>query len=364
MRRDRAFKSGLIIVTVMAALLVASCTPAPVPRSSDLPAQPTPSASTQSVEGFYRGKTLTIMVGSTPGGGYDTYARLLARHVSKYIPGQPNVIVENRPGAGTLLAANTGYRSAPKDGTVIVKFGGHLALDQIFGTPAVEFDLQQFNYLDEPTTQTAVCAAVEGSGINRLEDVRGEKQLILGGTAPGALIDNPANVLKNVLGFNIKVVSGYPGTSQIRLAAEQGELMGGCWQWESLKTTWADGLTSGQVRVIVQGGRQAHPDLPTVPVMRDLARTEEQRQLVDAAITNMTEMYMLYALPPGVPAERIAALRSAFASGWRDPALIAEAQHAQLSVEVVPASVIEERVRDLLSLPPAVVEQLRRVLLS
>jgi hypothetical protein len=348
------------------ALLAASCAPplAPGSGSAAAPAaaRPAEEVSRPAAEDFYKGKVITIVVGSTAGGGFDTYSRTLARHVRKYIPGQPNVIVENRPGAGTMLAANTVYHTAPKDGTVVVNFGGQMVLEQLFGSPGVEFDMRQFGYLDEPTPQTAVCAITAASGFHGLEEATGARELILGGLTPGSLVDNPANVLKNVLGFNVKVVSGYPGTAQVRLAAEQGEVMGGCWQWESIKTTWADGLARGSVKVVVQGGRQSHPDLPTVPLMRDLARTAEQRELIDAAITNMTEMYAIYALPPGVPAERVAALRNAFAMVWKDPALIEDAEKAQLALNAVPASVVEQRVQDFLALPPDAVEKLRRAL--
>jgi hypothetical protein len=368
MRRESAPLSCRAIVAVLVALLAVGCAPAPPPggasaaRPGAAAAKPAEAPSRSAVEEFYRGKVITIVVGSTAGGGYDVYSRTLARHVRKYIPGEPSVIVENRPGAATMLAANTVYHTAPKDGTVIVNFGGQMVLEQLFGSPGVEFDLRRFSYLDEPTPQTAACALTVASGFNSVEEATGARELILGGLTPGSLVDNPANVLKNVLGYNVKVVSGYSGTAQVRLAAEQGELMGGCWQWESIKTTWAEGLANGIVKMAVQGGRQPHPDLPTVPLMRDLARTAEQRELVDAAITNMTEMYAIYALPPGVPAERVAALRQAVAQAWKDPALIEDAEKSQLALNPVPASIIEQRVQEFLSLPPDTVEKLRRVL--
>jgi tripartite-type tricarboxylate transporter receptor subunit TctC len=357
------------------ALLTGACSPTaspaptgPAAKPEVLPppvapaAQPAAQTDARAIEDFYKGKTIRIVVGSSPGGGLDTYTRLIARHLSKYVPGAPTIIVENMPGADTLVAANTVYNNAPKDGTTIVHFLGGMFVQQLIGNPGVQVDLSKYLLLAAPTPDTLACAVMQTSGFNRLDEATGSRELILGGTAPGSQTEDVPNVMKKVLGLNIRLITGYPGTSQIRLAAESGEVMGGCWAWETIKPTWREGLASGQVKIIAQGGRTAHRDLPNVPLIRDLARNDEQRQLIDAGVTLPTEFNRPFAVPPGVPAERVQALREGFAATFTDPELLAEAERAQLEINPFTGEQLEKSVAELFALPADIKAKLKEVL--
>jgi tripartite-type tricarboxylate transporter receptor subunit TctC len=329
---------------------------APAPTAPAAP--PAPSG----VESFYRGKTVKIVVGFGAGGGFDVLARALSRHYGKYIPGNPTVIVENMPGAGSLVAANNVYNTAPKDGTTLVYFfGGHI-VQQALGNTAVQFDAQRYNWLGAPYLDTPSCAVTRASGITRLEDAVGDQQLVLGGTAPGSNDTDIPVLLRNLLGLNVKMVTGYDGLARIWLATKQGEVMGACQAYEGMRVSIAEDFASGEMRVIAQGGRTPHPDLPNVPLMRDLARTDEQRQLIDVSITLSSVYNRPIALPPGVPAERVRAMREALAAAWKDPALVADARQSMLELDPVSAEEIEGAVKAIFDLSPELREKLKAAL--
>jgi tripartite-type tricarboxylate transporter receptor subunit TctC len=335
--------------------------PAAAPAASPAAApqaKPATPVDTKAVADFYQGKTVRIVVGFAAGGGYDTYARLVGRFLGKHIPGNPTVIVENMPGAGSLLAANTVYKSSAKDGTVIAHFiGGMITQKLIVENPAVEFEPDKYNWLGGPTPDTAACAVRKESGFTSLADAR-TKELVLGGTAPGSTTDDIPNTLRAV-GFNIKLVDGYDGTSRIRLAADSGEVMGGCWGWESISVTWKDGLASGDVNMIAQGGPRPHPDLQGVPMMQDLAQTEEQKRLVQAGIVSPGQISRGFAVAPEVPADRVQALRTALMATLNDPELKAEADKAGLAINPVPAEEFYARIKDLQDLPADLKQKLK-----
>jgi tripartite-type tricarboxylate transporter receptor subunit TctC len=375
-----------IALTAALGLLLAAagaCAPAQSPATSGRPATaatsvpaaavaPTSGAATAgataapdpaaSVERVYRGKTVRIVVGFGAGAGFDVLARALARHYSRYIPGNPTVIVENMPGAGSLVAANTVYNTAPKDGTTLVYFfGGHI-VQQALGNTTVQFDALRFNWLGAPYLDTPSCAATRASGFDRLEDARGSRELVLGGTAPGSNDTDIPVLLRNLFGFNLKMVTGYDGLARVWLATKQGEVMGGCQAYEGMRVSLADDFASGEMRVIAQGGRTPHPDLPNVPLMRDLARDDEQRQLIDVSITLSSLYNRPLALPPGVPPERVRAMREALAAAWRDPELVADARQALLEINPVSAEQLEEAVKAIFALSPELREKLKTAL--
>jgi tripartite-type tricarboxylate transporter receptor subunit TctC len=195
-------------------------------------------------EEFYKGKTITFVVGFSAGGGFDTYTRLIARHFAKHIPGNPTVVVENKTGAGSLIAANYIYNQAPHDGTVIGNWIGPLVLQQVLGNKAAKFDGRKFGWLGVPTPDSGVCALTKASGIKTMDDwFKSKRPIKIGGTAPGSTTDDVPNLLQAALGLPMKLVEGYKGTAKIRLAAESGEIDGGCWAWESIKPTWAKGCS-------------------------------------------------------------------------------------------------------------------------
>jgi tripartite-type tricarboxylate transporter receptor subunit TctC len=356
---------GLLALALMACAPAAgsrqAAAPSPAPAAA-VPPAPAPSSpasaasatgvDTRAVEEFYRGKTLRLVVASTPGGGFDTFARVLAKYMGKYVPGNPAIIVENMPGAGHVLAANMIYNTGRKDGTVMVNFSSAPILANFFDDPGAQLDSTKYNWLGVRELDHVACAVSRTSGFNRLEEATGARQLILGGLAPASNTDTVPNLLRNLLGLNIKVVSGYPGVSQIRLAVEQNELHGVCFSWSGMKSTWKDELATGEIKVIAQAGKKPHPDLPNVPMIQDLATTDEQRQLIEAGIILPLEFAQAYAMPPGVPAERVQAMREAYLATLQDAEFLAEARRLQFEIDPVTGEQVEQAIKKLFSLPP------------
>ncbi len=347
-------RAGTVVLGVLV-LAGLACAPAPRPAAPSAagaaPRAPA-AAPAAALEEFYRGKTLHLVVASTPGGGFDTFARILSRYMGKYIPGNPGIIVENMPGAGHVLAANLIYNTGRKDGTVMVNFSSAPILANFFGDPGVQFDSTQYNWLGVRELDHVACAVSRASGFNRLEEATSERQLIIGGLAPASNTDTVPNLLRNLLGLNVKVVSGYAGVTQIRLGVEQGELHGVCFSWSDMKSTWRDELASGEIKVIAQAGTRVHPDLPNVPQIQDLARTDEQRQLIEAGIILPLQFAQAYAVPPGVPAERVQALRDAYQATMKDPEFVAEAEKAQFVIDPVTGEQVEAAINKLFALSP------------
>jgi tripartite-type tricarboxylate transporter receptor subunit TctC len=202
---------------------------------------------------FYRGKTIRIVVGYSAGGGFDTYSRAIARHLAKHIPGKPAVIVENMPGAAGLVAANSIYRAGRPDGLTIVNFQGTQVMGQILGREGVEFDARKFEWVGAPTRENAVCALTRASGITSAQQWASSPAPVkLGSVAPGGATHDVPRVLQGALGLPIHLVRGYKGTAEIRLAAQSGEVSGGCWPWESLRPTWRQALDAGEATVVLQ----------------------------------------------------------------------------------------------------------------
>ena len=196
---------------------------------------------------FYQGKTIRVVVGLSAGGGFDTSSRTIARHLGKHIPGNPTVLVENMPGAGSLIAANHVYKVARPDGLTIGNFVGYSVLSQVLGRPGIEFDARRFEWIGLPVSDTGACALTRASGTTSLEEWQTSKTPVkLGVVGPGDGTYNSAKILKEVIGLPVHIVSGYKGTAEIRLAAESGEVAGGCWQWEPIKATWRKALDTGE----------------------------------------------------------------------------------------------------------------------
>jgi tripartite-type tricarboxylate transporter receptor subunit TctC len=316
-------------------------------------------------DAFYRGKTIRIVVGGPAGGGFDTYSRAIARHIGKHVPGQPTVIVENMPGAGMLIAANHAYNVAKPDGLTMVNFIGGLLLGQLVGQPGIQFDAKKFEWLGVPSKDKVVCAFAKASGITSVEKWMAAKTPVkLGGVGRGTAPDDAAKFLKAALGLPIQLVTGYKGTPQIRLAAESGEVAGGCWQWESIKVTWRKALDAGEVSVVLQVTAQPLPELPTVPLAIQFAKTQEARTLIEMGIQNPAAITRLYALPPGTPKERVQMLRKAFLAALKDPELLAEAKQAKLEIDPIGGEELEGIVAQFFQVDPAVAATLKGVYLQ
>ena len=234
---------------------------------------------------YYEGKTIRLIVGFPAGGGFDTYSRLLGRHLSKNIPGNPTVIVENMPGGGSLIAAKHLFRRVKPDGLTLGNLTSQLVMAQILTREGMDIDMRKFEYLGAPVQDNVVCGITKSCGVTSLDQWLASKKTIkFGGDAPGSFPADSAKILKAALDLPVQIVEGYPGTREILLAAESGEVCGGCWQWESMKVIWAKGLSSGDVSVIIQATDKPVRDLPKVPVASDFAKTEEGRQLIKAGI--------------------------------------------------------------------------------
>jgi tripartite-type tricarboxylate transporter receptor subunit TctC len=312
---------------------------------------------------FFEGKTIRIVVGFSAGGGFDTYSRTIARHLGKHVPGRPAVLVENMPGAASLIAANHAYRVAKPDGLTIVNFHGNQLVGQLLGRDGIEFDARKFFWLGIPVRDNTVCALTVASGVTTAQQWMAAKAPVkLGGVGPGDTTHDTARVLQEALGLPIHLVRGYKGTAEIRLAAESGEVSGGCWQWESVKVTWRKALDAGDIAIVLQVTARPLPDLPQVPMALDLARTEEARQLLRAAVIVPTTISRLYAVPPATPADRVQALRAAFAETLRDPEFLADARQARLDVDPLGGEELARLVEDLFRLDPAVAARLKGLL--
>ena len=321
-------------------------------------------AAAAAADDFYKGKSIRIVVGFSAGGGFDTYARAIARHMSKHIPGQPAIVVENMTGAGSLIAANHVFKVAKPDGLTIGHFIGGLFLGQVLGQPGVEFDGRKFEFIGAPITDHVVCALTKASGITSVEKWMASKTPVkMGGIAPGTSTpDNATRIFKAALGLPIQLVTGYKGTAEVRLAAESGEVSGGCWGWDSIKTTWRKAIESGDTVVVLQANRKNHPELPQIPQAIKLAKSEEARRMIDVGIHADSDIVRTYTLPPGTPKDRVLVLRRAFEDTIKDAEFLADAKKSNLSVDPVAVDEIERDISALFKLDAALVAKLKDLL--
>jgi tripartite-type tricarboxylate transporter receptor subunit TctC len=317
-----------------------------------------------SAEDFYKGKTIRIVVGFSAGGGFDTYARTIARHMAKHIPGEPAIVVENMTGAGSLIAANHVYKVAKPDGLTIGHFIGGLFLGQVLGQKGIEFDARKFEFIGAPITDHVVCAMTKASGITSVEKWMASKAPVkMGGIAPGTSTpDNATRIFKAALGLPIQLVTGYKGTADVRLAAESGEIAGGCWGWDSVSVTWRKALDSGDAIVVLQANRKTHPDLPQVPQAIKLAKSDEGRKMIEVGVHSDSDIVRTYTLPPGTPKDRVQLLHKAFESTLKDSQFLADAKKSRLNVDPVSPEAIEKDIANLFKLDPSLISKFKDIL--
>ena len=319
--------------------------------------------SRSATDDFFKGKTIRIVVGFAAGGGFDTYSRVIGRHMGKFIPGNPSIIVENMTGAGSLVAANHVYRVAKPDGLTIGHFIGGLIMQQVMGGSGIEFDARKFGMIGVPVKENVVCALRKETGITNMDSwLAAKTPLKLGGTAPGSTTDDVVKILKEAIGLPVQLVSGYKGTADIRLAADSGELAGGCWAWESIKVTWRQALQARDVMVVLQAIPKSHPELSSIPLAIDFAKTDEAKRLIDAGIHDTQIFTRPYVLPPGTPKERLQLLRKAFLDTLKDKEFLAEAEKSKLDVDPIPGEQVEKIVDGLFKLDPNTLAKLKQVL--
>jgi tripartite-type tricarboxylate transporter receptor subunit TctC len=313
---------------------------------------------------FYQGKTLRIIVGYSAGGGYDTYARVLSRHMGKYIPGNPTIIVENMTGAGSLLSANYLYKVAKPDGLTLGHFNGGLFFNQVLEQPGIEFDARKFVFIGAAAKEEVTFAFTKASGITSLDKwVAAKTPVKMGGVAPGAYApDNVLRIAKAALGLPIQLVSGYKGTADIRLACESGELAGSSWGWTSMRSTWRKGLETGDVVVVLQGVPEAFPDLAKVPLAVSLAKTDAAKRLVEYGIHYPSVFARPFVAPPGTPADRVQLLRNALQQTLKDKEFLAEAEKAKLDLDPVTPDGLEKAVASIFRMDPLTSAKLKEIL--
>jgi tripartite-type tricarboxylate transporter receptor subunit TctC len=312
---------------------------------------------------FYEGKTIRLIVGLSPGGGYDLYARTIARHMSKHIPGNPTIIVENMVGAGSLISANHLYKVAKPDGLTIGHFNGVLFFNQLMKQQGIEFDAPKFEFLGAANKEEAAYAFSKRSGITSIEKwMASTKPVKMSGMIPGGSPDNAIRLAKAVLGLPVQLISGYKATAEMRLAVESGEVDGTSFAWSSMRTTWRKALETGEIVVVLQAVPKPFPDLPNVPLTINLAKTEEGRQLIDVALHKSGVFSRPFVLPPGTPKERVQILREAFQGTLKDKEFLAEAEKAKLDIDLVTGEDLEKAVVGMFKLSPALVAKLEEIL--
>jgi tripartite-type tricarboxylate transporter receptor subunit TctC len=309
-------------------------------------ALPAATAFAQSPAEFYKGKAIDLYVNVSVGGGYDLYARMLARHLGKHMPGNPTILPKNMEGGGGMRLANWLYNVGPKDGTAFGAVARAMAFEPLLGNKGAQYDGTKFNYIGSANDEVSVCVAWHTSGVVTFEDAQ-KKELVVGS---GGISDDtyqyPA-LLNNLFGSKFKMVSGYPGGNDINLALERGEVQGRCSiPWSTVKATRRFWIDEKKVNLLMQYSLGKHADLPNVPLVMDLAKTDEQRNILKL-IFGRQVMGRPYAAPPGVPKDRVEALRKAFMDTMADKDFLAEAEKAKFEITPVSGEKIENLVLDI-----------------
>ena len=310
----------------------------------------------QSVADFYKGKTVELLIGYSGGGGYDVYARLLARHMGKHIPGNPTIVPRNMPGAGSLVLANWLYNIAPKDGTAIGMIGRGTPFDPMLGIEAAKFDPTKYLWLGSMNNEVSVCVSWHTSGVTKYEQLL-QKELVVGGTGPSADTDQFPRITNAVLGTKFRIISGYPGGNDISLAMERGEVGGRCgWSWSSVISTRMNWFKEKKVHVLMQLALEKHDDLPNVPLVVDLAKTDEQKATLRLIFARQALGRPLLG-PPGIPQDRAAALQKAFTDTMKDKAFLAEAEKAKLEITPIGGAAVQKIIADSAKTDPAILKR-------
>jgi tripartite-type tricarboxylate transporter receptor subunit TctC len=312
---------------------------------------------------FFEGKTIRLIVGFTAGGGYDAYTRTIGRHMGKHVPGNPAIIVENMPGAGSMISANYIYKAAKPDGLTIGHFIGGLFLQQLLAKPGIEFDAAKFNYVGVPAQDNFVLGIAKSTGIVDVDSWLASKQVIkFGGVASGSGSDDIPNILKATIGLPIQLVSGYKGTADVRLAFNSGEVSGLSNSWESTKSTWRKELETGELKLVLQATLKPHPEFPKLPMALNYAKTEEAKRLISTVARVHGPTVRPYVLPPSTPKDRVQTIRIAFMDTMTDPEFLAEAKKVNLDINADDGAALEQNVKEILKLDPALIAKLKEVL--
>ena len=302
---------------------------------------------------FYKGRTIELDIGLSVGGAYDAYARILARTMGKHLAGNPAIVPKNMEGAGSMRLANYLYNAAPADGTSFGTINRGTPFEPLLGNKGAQFDATKFNWLGSTNNEVSVCVAWSTSGVATFEDVR-TRVLVVGATGPSADTYQFPKITNAVLGTKFKIVTGYPGGNDVDLAMERGEVQGRCgWSWTSVKGLHQAWLDQGKLDILYQMGLSKHRDLPDVPLIIDLAKTDEEKAILRLIFARQV-MAWPFVAPPGVPDDRVAALRTAFMDTMRDKDFLAEADKAGLEVTPVAGADIQKLVEEVYATPAAI----------
>jgi tripartite-type tricarboxylate transporter receptor subunit TctC len=312
---------------------------------------------------FYKDKTIRFVVGYSAGGSFDLYTRVIARHFSKHVPGNPTTIVENMTGASGLIAANHLYNIAKPDGLTIGAWAAPLVLQQVMGNEAVKFDARKFGYLGVPSPYDTVCTFNEKSGINNMNAwINAKRPMKISSIGPGTSTSDIPKLLKAALKLPLDVLEGYKGGADARLAVESGEVDGYCGSWQTVETVWRSAYESGKIHAVLQASLESHPKYKQVPLAISYAKSDVARQLVTVADSAHGAQFP-YTVPPGMAKDRLEILQKAFVATLKDPDLLAEAKKSKLDIEVIDGPTIHKKLGQLFELQPAVISQLKEVLL-
>lgn len=313
-------------------------------------------------DGFYEDKTIRFIVGFAPGGGYDTYTRAVARHMGRFVPGNPTTIVENMEGAGSLLAANFLYHRADPDGLTVGVFNSGLVTQQGLGSKGVRFDAPKFKWVGAPVRGLPACAIMGFTGLKTLDEIlKTDKELKFGATRAGTTTDDLPRIMNRLMGTKFKVISGYKGTSKIRVAMQQREVDGVCFSWESMRVTARSLLDDkGDERLIPFAihGKSPDPEVKGLPQYTQVIKGKENLTAFKVW-ANQYDFQRPLVLPPETPADRVQALRQAMAATLKDPEFLAEAEKSKLLIEYVSGEEIEKLVEEILDVPLAAKEKLQ-----
>jgi tripartite-type tricarboxylate transporter receptor subunit TctC len=318
-------------------------------------------AAQSSADDFYKGKTIRFVVGLAPGGGYDLSARTIGRHIGKHIPGNPNIVVENMTGAGSTRAANYTYNSAKPDGLFVGIWNSALILRQALGDKAMLFDARKFGWIGAPTVGTPHCSIMAHTGLKSLKDVLAtSREIKMGSTGPGSTYDDTPRVLNQTIGTKFKIVSGYEGSGPIYVAMRRKEIDGGCWGWESARTTARALLdATGDEKLIpfLIHRREPDPEVKDLPLMPEIIKGEDNLSAYKTWVGTY-EFQRPFMVPPGTPKERLQLLRKGFADTMKDPEFVAEAKKSKLEITYVSGEEVDKHVDKVLSVTPRAKELL------
>ena len=305
---------------------------------------------------FYAGKTVQMIIGFGPGGGYDRWGRTVAQHIGKHLPGNPSVISQNMPGAGSYVAASYIYSVAPKDGTVIAIIARDAALGPLTGAPGARFDPLKLSWLGTPTTETNICISFHTSKVKTVDDLF-KQQLTVGDTGPGTGTRTYPKVLNALLGTKFKIVGGFRSSADVFLAMERGEVEGICESYDSVVNRRPDWVKNKTINILFQGGTEPNPDLKSIPFILNYAKTPEQKLAMRFMYAGQG-IGRPFVAPPGMPPERLKALRDAFNATMKDPEFLADAKKAKLDVEPEDGDRLGALIADIYATPKPIIEQI------